>query len=244
MLVIPVLDVQHGRAVHATGGDRRRYRPAVSILASRVDPVSLAHAFRNRLGVRTCYLADLSAIEGGTPDLSLIRGLADVGLELWVDAAISNVDAAQRVLKAGATRAVVGLETLPGPTALISVAAAVAPHRLAFSLDLLHGRPFCRSPAFRTSTPLDVAGQAMEAGYQLLIVLELARVGRMGGSPHELIATLRARYPELTLVIGGGVRDREDLRRLANLGCAGALVGTALHVGRITRADIEAVAAL
>jgi phosphoribosylformimino-5-aminoimidazole carboxamide ribotide isomerase len=41
----------------------------------------------------------------------------------------------------------------------------------------------------------------------------------------------------------GGVRDAADLAALARAGIAGALVATALHDGRLRRADIDALAA-
>ena len=37
----------------------------------------------------------------------------------------------------------------------------------------------------------------------------------------------------------GGVRNIEDLRQLDAMGIAGALVASALHAGRLTRAEIE-----
>ena len=40
------------------------------------------------------------------------------------------------------------------------------------------------------------------------------------------------------------VRSIDDLRALADVGCGAALVASALHDGRVTRADIEAVSVL
>jgi phosphoribosylformimino-5-aminoimidazole carboxamide ribotide isomerase len=40
------------------------------------------------------------------------------------------------------------------------------------------------------------------------------------------------------LLAGGGVRGYEDLARLADAGCDGALVATALHDGRLCAADV------
>jgi phosphoribosylformimino-5-aminoimidazole carboxamide ribotide isomerase len=45
------------------------------------------------------------------------------------------------------------------------------------------------------------------------------------------------------LFAGGGVRGIADLRKVAHIGCAGALVATALHEGRLTRDDVTAVKA-
>jgi phosphoribosylformimino-5-aminoimidazole carboxamide ribotide isomerase len=69
-------------------------------------------------------------------------------------------------------------------------------------------------------------------------------VGSLAGPAVELAGLLAARHPEASVLIGGGVRDLEDLHRIAEVGCAGALVGRAVHSGRIGRAEIQAAAAL
>lgn len=241
MEVIPVLDVWRGQAVHARGGDRRAYKPVASVLADGSDPVVLARAFRDRLGARSCYLADLDALASAPPSFGLVRALAREGLRLWVDAAIRDADRAREVLTAGAHRAVVALETLPHPDALAPIAAAVHPDSLAFSLDLRQGQPIAASHSLATLPPLELAAGAYRAGYRTLILLDLARVGRVTGPADDLASALRARLPDLSLVVGGGVRNREDLRRLAELGCTAAAVATALHTGHITREDLEAL---
>ena len=66
MLVIPVLDLAHGVAVQAIAGDRARYAPAESVLTPGVtgDAVALIQAYRDTVGARECYVADLDAIQG------------------------------------------------------------------------------------------------------------------------------------------------------------------------------------
>jgi len=48
-----------------------------------------------------------------------------------------------------------------------------------------------------------------------------------------LVGELRTRYPRLELIAGGGIRDRDDVSRLADAGADAALVATALHAGRL-----------
>jgi phosphoribosylformimino-5-aminoimidazole carboxamide ribotide isomerase len=75
-----------------------------------------------------------------------------------------------------------------------------------------------------------------------LLVLDLARVGTGAGGPElGLLSELRRAHPTVELLAGGGVGSRADLERLADAGCDGALVATALHDGRLGRAAIEAV---
>jgi phosphoribosylformimino-5-aminoimidazole carboxamide ribotide isomerase len=52
---------------------------------------------------------------------------------------------------------------------------------------------------------------------------------------------VREAVADMTLVAGGGVRGVDDLARLADTGCDGALVATALHDGRIRAADVHTV---
>jgi phosphoribosylformimino-5-aminoimidazole carboxamide ribotide isomerase len=71
-------------------------------------------------------------------------------------------------------------------------------------------------------------------------VLDLARVGAGDGLDTHLIARVRNAAPGVSLLAGGGVRGLDDLMRLADAGCDGALVATALHNGRLGAADVAA----
>jgi phosphoribosylformimino-5-aminoimidazole carboxamide ribotide isomerase len=71
----------------------------------------------------------------------------------------------------------------------------------------------------------------------MVVMIDLARVGTGAGLDLELIARVREAVPDLTLLAGGGVRGQEDLAHLADCGCDGALVATAIHDGRIGAAE-------
>ena len=58
------------------------------------------------------------------------------------------------------------------------------------------------------------------------------------GVPVEAARRYRERLPAAEIVLGGGVRGQDDLRALARAGYDAALVGTALHTGVLTRADL------
>src|SRR5947209_7775724 len=62
MRIIPVLDLKAGLAVHAVAGDRAYYQPIRSILHQGSDPIGLARAYRDKLGLSDLYVADLDAI--------------------------------------------------------------------------------------------------------------------------------------------------------------------------------------
>jgi uncharacterized protein related to proFAR isomerase len=112
-----------------------------------------------------------------------------------------------------------------------------------FSLDLREGVPVESLKSEGSSlksgdAACKVAARVAGAGVTAIIVLDLARVGTRVGPDLGLIANVRKAAPRLTLVAGGGIRGPEDLSRLADIGCDGALVATALLDGRLSAADV------
>jgi phosphoribosylformimino-5-aminoimidazole carboxamide ribotide isomerase len=112
MRVIPVLDLKGGVAVHAVRGERSAYAPVRSALAGSADPLVLARAFRTRLGLDACYVADLDAIAGAGHHGPTIRAIAGLGVAVWLDAGVATAADAERAVGHGAARVIVGTETL------------------------------------------------------------------------------------------------------------------------------------
>jgi phosphoribosylformimino-5-aminoimidazole carboxamide ribotide isomerase len=238
--VIPVLDLQGGVAVHAVRGERSKYRPLRSRLAPSADPVTVARAVRERLGLDALYIADLDALEGRAGGADALLGLlARDGFRLLVDAAASSVASVAALLELGAHDAIVALETLRDPAQLAAVVREIGAERIVFSLDLQGGRPRGGPQGWRSLGPLEIARRAADAGVRRVLLLDLAAVGSDSGWPlAELARAVRALSEEIDVLSGGGVRNREDLECLRELGVSAALVGTALHAGRIGRADL------
>jgi phosphoribosylformimino-5-aminoimidazole carboxamide ribotide isomerase len=239
MRIIPVLDLKGGLAVHAVRGEREAYAPVRSVLADTAEPVALARAFRDRLGCRECYVADLDAIARRGGHGPTIHAIAELGLVVWLDAGIADPQDALRAAGHGAGRIIVGSETLRSPGDLQAIAEAVNLARTSpaldciLSLDLRHGRLLGGSTAVRRLSPLCLAGLAWEAGIRAYIVLDLARIGAGGGAETATPLRLRQKLPHAEIIVGGGLRDRADLSGLVRQGFDGVLVATALHTGAI-----------
>jgi len=228
--------------VLARGGRREAYAPVRSQLVdggAASDPLVLARAYRDVLGCDEWYVADLDALAGGAVQRALVRALAGLRGRLLVDAAVSSPERARELIADGATRVVVGLESLPSLDALGRIARAVGLERTAFSLDLRDGAPLAE--ARLSGTPLELARAAVTAGAGAIIVLDLARVSSGRGVDSGLLEALRRAHPHVDLLAGGGIGTVRDLERLADAGLDGALVATALHDGTIRRGDVAAV---
>jgi phosphoribosylformimino-5-aminoimidazole carboxamide ribotide isomerase len=240
--VIPVLDVQSGTAVHAVGGNRAHYGPLVSRLHAGTNPISLASALQTTFGFRELYLADLDAIAGRAPDVALYGQLHVLGLALWVDAGVRDASMLPALRDPTVHTIIVGLESVRGATALAEVISAVGPERVLFSVDLRDGRPIVAQGAdWGTADARTIAEKGVALGVRRLLLLDLARVGRgRGVGTLPLLRRLHAAHLEVELAVGGGIARASDLPALADAGASAALIGSALHDGRIQRDDLDA----
>jgi len=229
--VIPVLDLKGGVVVRAVAGERAAYRPlgpGDSVLVEDAEPLAVAQALCSLFPFRRLYLADLDAIEGRGDQSGVIRRLAAAlaGVELWVDAGIADGCALKALLAVPGTVAVLGTESQRDAELLRTV----RDHpRVVLSLDWRGDAPQGPAELF--------ADTALWP--RRVIVMTLARVGTGGGPDVVRLREVLQRAGAREVYAAGGVRDVADLAALHDLGCAGALVATALHRGVIGRFDLE-----
>ena len=229
MEIIPVLDLKGGVVVRARMGQRDLYRPIVTPLAATSDPVDVARGLRTIHPFATLYVADLDAIEGRGDNGATLRRLRAQcpGVSLWVDNGIADTAAAARWLDAGIGSLVLGSETQSDAALMRSF---TDDDRVILSLDY-------RGDAFQGPREIRDAPSAWPAR---IIVMTLARVGSGAGPDLDRLAEVRRIAAGRRIYAAGGVRDAGDLAALARTNVAGALVATALHDGRLGRAELEA----
>jgi phosphoribosylformimino-5-aminoimidazole carboxamide ribotide isomerase len=240
--VIPVLDLASGRAVHAKAGRREYYQPIRSILHPSTDPIELAGALRDTLGLRCLYLADLDAIAGLPPNLAVFKEIIALGIHLIVDPGIRDAGSAAPLLDLGAESCTVvaGLETVQGPQELAEIVDRAGPDHMIFSLDLVGRRPRIANPAaWAADQPRDLAREAIARGIRRLLLLDLSRVGTgRGPGVLDLMSSFRAENPRVGIGVGGGISRIDEVLALKCSGAAFVLVGSALHDGQIGVAEL------
>lgn len=234
-----MIDLKGGQVVRGVGGHRDQYAPVKSRLTVGSTPKTVAQALAGMLGTTEVYVADLDAIGGGQPDWESIDQIAACGIRIWLDCGISSVQVAQGLdqtvrLRPYLSAVVVGLESIQVGADLPAIIAAIQHQHAVFSLDLKQGRPLTSAPDLADHSPLELAQFAWRSGFQRMIVLDLAYVGtNRGVGVAELCQQIRALAPAMEILAGGGVRTTADIRLLANAGCNGVLLASALHSGEI-----------
>ncbi|RWQ67486.1 MAG: nickel transporter [Mesorhizobium sp.] len=221
--IIPVLDLKGGEVVRAQQGKRDRYRPIVTPLSQSSDAVAVTEGLRGLYPFPTFYIADLDAIEGGTPNsgaLARLKAMAEPP-ELWVDAGIADEKTLSAALAEPGLYPVLGSESQHDD----ALFRRFCDHPdLILSLDFFDDG-FRGPPAF-----LDEP----ELWPQKVIVMTLAKVGSASGPDFTRLEAIKAKAGSRSVIAAGGVRNEADIRALSSLGITAALVATSLHDGTLT----------
>ncbi|HYK97758.1 MAG TPA: HisA/HisF-related TIM barrel protein [Candidatus Acidoferrales bacterium] len=236
MVIVPSIDVRGGRLAYRDG------------VGAALDPRDVAARYVEE-GAEELHFVDLDAAEGAPT--SNFATLADIARAVRVRvrlaggvASLQKAEAARNAGFAGVlfSSAVFGDETLlrkcarvPGAIVEIESRGGVLSPR---------GGPADRGLYAAGLSAETAAKTASLRGVRDLYVIDVATDGRFAGPPLVLLEQLRrAAGPGVALHTGGGVRDVNDVRALAEFGVASVVIGRAFLDGRMTVAEARAACA-
>jgi phosphoribosylformimino-5-aminoimidazole carboxamide ribotide isomerase len=226
--VYPAIDVLDGRVVRLEQGERGR------VTVEGGDPLEAAARFRDE-GAAWLHLVDLDGAFSSTPSLELLAGVAATGVPVQVGGGYRELGAVQRALDAGAARVLVGTAALD--PSFLRAAVERFGSCLAVAVDVRDGFVAVEGWTRAASVSArELAVTCAAAGAQRLLVTSTRRDGTLAGPDLELLE-LVLEASGLPVIAAGGVSSLEDLRLLRELGCEGAVVGSALWRGRFTLAE-------
>lgn len=233
MEVIPAIDIRGGRCVRLAQGDYARE----TVFGD--DPSAMARRWA-AAGATRIHVVDLDgAREGRQANAAAVRAVVEaVDVPVQTGGGIRSLEAVQATLDAGLDRIVLGTAAVKDP-ALLAQAVALAGQRLIVSVDAREGRVSLEG--WTEATDLDAVefvARMADAGVARVVYTDILRDGVTDGPNFAMYERLTAVTP-LAVVAAGGVGSVDDVRRLAECGVEGAIVGRALYTG-----DIDLGAAL
>jgi phosphoribosylformimino-5-aminoimidazole carboxamide ribotide isomerase len=241
--VIPAIDLIGGRVV------RLRRGAFDQETSYGEDPAALANLF-SHAGARWLHVVDLDGARHGVPANreTIARIVAGVGEGTAAEVAggLRTEAAVDEALAAGAARVVLGTAAVSDPA---FAGRAVLKHgraRIVAAIDVRDGHAL--GEGWRAGATGPRASEAIVAlagnGVELFEVTAINRDGLLEGPDLGLLTELVAlRHGQV--IASGGVSTLPDIRAVAELGCAGVILGRAIYEGRLDlREAIEVAAGL
>jgi phosphoribosylformimino-5-aminoimidazole carboxamide ribotide isomerase len=228
--LIPAIDVLDRRVVRLSQGRR----DAVTIEGG--DPLALAHRYAAEKATRL-HLVDLNGAFEGSPSLKLLEDVVAVGVPVQVGGGYRTLDGIAAALEAGADRVLVG--TAAVSRGFLKDAVARFGADIVVAVDIRDG--VVSVDGWTRSSPLTpeaLAEQCVQAGVARLLVTAAQRDGSLAGPD---LALLERIVPfGLPVLAAGGIAEIADVLAIRDLGCEGAIAGSALLQGRFTLREARA----
>ena len=233
--VIPSIAIRKGRVVKMRKGD------PTSEKAYDENPLDLAKRFEDH-GIEVVHLVDLDgARQGSVKNWNVLETLASkTSLQIDFGGGIQTEKDVRIVLDSGASLVTIGsMAVKEGNTfqtwldqfgaALFFLGADVKQQNITIS-------------GWQEDTKIsvfDFLGKYADKGIHSVFCTDVSKDRALQGPSFDLYKDILSRLPQLKLVASGGVSSLDDLYRLEETGCCGAIVGKAIYEGRIALKDLE-----
>ncbi len=230
MYIIPAIDLIDGKCVRLTQGDYDRKK------VYNEDPLEVAKAFENH-GLKRLHLVDLDGAKSGhIVNHKVLEKLASqTDLQIDFGGGLKADEDLRIAFESGATQVTGGTIAVKAPEKFLKWLEAHGPEKIILGADFRDG--FIAINGWQEQSQrklLDFLEDYAGHGLRYVISTDVSKDGLMQGSAVETYASIRSAQPNLNLIASGGISSFTELKRLAELGCYGAILGKAIYEGAIT----------
>ena len=232
MMIYPAIDLRGGKVVRLKEGD-----PARMTLYSD-DAGETARRWLG-MGAKWLHVVNLDGAfgEGDSANqaalLSILKAAAEFGASVQFGGGMRSLDAIQKALSLGVTRAILGTIAVEQPDVVREALSRFGAEHVAVGIDARDGLVRTRGWVDNSGIPaLDLALQMRGFGLRTVIFTDVSRDGLGSGlnipSTRELAESSR-----LDVIASGGVHTIDDVQAARDAGLAGCIIGRALYDGTV-----------
>lgn len=227
MKIFPAIDLYDGKAVRLFKGDYAQ------MTVYSENPALVAKAFEEQ-GAEYIHVVDLEGAKIGKPaHLETVKQIANTtNLFVEIGGGIRDLETVEAYFSAGANRVILGTAAVTDE-AFLKAALSKYGEKIAVGADIADGRIAIKGWLEKSRYTVDEFFSKMQTlGVKTIICTDISKDGAMKGANLALYQTLGEKYA-LDLIASGGVSSMDDVKALATMGIAGAIIGKAYYIGAI-----------
>ncbi|MFP9115187.1 1-(5-phosphoribosyl)-5-[(5-phosphoribosylamino)methylideneamino]imidazole-4-carboxamide isomerase [Flavobacterium sp. RHBU_3] len=234
MKIIPAIDIINGKCVRLTQGDYAQQK------TYNENPLEVAKMYEDA-GIQYLHLVDLDGAKAGRIiNYKVLESIAsqtklavDFGGGLKTDADIETA------FSSGAAQVTAGSIAVKQPETVYAWLEKYGTDKIILGADC-RNRKIAVGGWLEEST-LDVVDFIKDfsgKGIQSVICTDISKDGMLQGPSFELYGEI-LEQTNVGLIASGGVTTMDDLYKLREMGCAGAIIGKAIYEGNITLTQLR-----
>jgi phosphoribosylformimino-5-aminoimidazole carboxamide ribotide isomerase len=235
MYIIPAIDIIEGKCVRLTQGDYAQKK------VYNEDPLEVAQAFEDA-GIQRLHLVDLDGAKAKQiiNYKVLERIAAKTNLQIDFGGGLKSDEDLRIAFESGASQVTGGTIAVKDPDTFLRWLEQYGAERIILGADFKDGNIAVSGWQEGSDRELFEFLQSYFAqGIRYTISTDVSKDGLLQGSAVETYEKIRQDLPELKLIASGGITSLDEVERLAEIDCYGAIIGKAIYEGHISLKALE-----
>lgn len=232
MEIIPAIDLRHGNVVRLNQGDFDRQTTFSD------NPLAIARGFVEA-GAPRIHVVDLDGtLEGAPVQNELTNRIArEISVPVEVGGGFRSADDVALALGGTVDRIVLGTAAIEDPDMVKRAVARHGAERILVGLDAHDGKVAVKGWRETTNVAATaLMAQMVEIGVRLFVFTDITRDGTLTEPNFSSVREMIAHCAEIgagQIIASGGIGKIDHLKRLADLGAVGAIIGVAIYRGSL-----------
>ena len=239
MQLIPSISILNGQINRLTKGD---FSQPTTYDES---PIDLCKKFEDH-GIEVIHLVDLDGVREGWPiNYDILETIiGHTNLKVDFTGGINTDGAISKAFEYGASYLTVGSIAVEKPSLFASWIISYGREKITLSADSRKGKVAVKGWQKETDIDLfDHIEYFYDRGLKYVKVTDIELDGMMQGPAISLYEDIMKRFPDIKVLASGGVRNLDDLNRLADIGVFATIFGKVYFEGKLSLEDLEAFTA-
>jgi len=229
MLILPAIDVFDGKAVRLQRGD---FTTAKSYFENPLDQVKVYDEF----GFEWIHIVDLSGAKDGK--ISTFKLLEEINhntkLKIQFGGGIRSTNDILHLFSLGVKKVIIGSLPFVDKPEFEKVLQNVPLDKIIIAADTLKGEVVERG--WKENTNLEISAyitKCMQYGLKNYLITDIDKDGMLEGPNLRLYKGLKEVFPEIFVIVSGGIKGMSDLTTLSEMNCDAVVVGKAIYENKI-----------
>jgi phosphoribosylformimino-5-aminoimidazole carboxamide ribotide isomerase len=234
MHIIPAIDIIEGKCVRLTQGDYNQKK------IYNEHPLEVAKEFADA-GLTRLHLVDLDGAKSGKIiNYKVLETLASkTNLHIDFGGGLKSDSDLKIAFECGAKQITGGTIAVKNRDIFLNWIETYGAEKIILGADVKDEK-IAVSGWLETSNLWlkDFLQDFVNHGIKYCICTDISKDGLLKGASNELYEKTLDEFKELKLIASGGVSNMDDLYKLEEIGCFGAIVGKAIYEGKVTLKEL------
>jgi len=234
MRIIPAIDIIDGKCVRLTKGDYNQQK------TYNENPLEVAKMFED-FGIKYLHVVDLDGAKAkqiiNYKSLEILATMTNLNIDFG--GGIKSLQDVQTAFSAGAKQITVGSIAAQKPELMLEWLKKFGSEKIILGADCKNRK--IATNGWLESSELDVLSFIQEYeknGAKYTVVTDIDKDGMLAGPSFELYEEILSKS-KTSLIASGGITTIEDVIKLKEMGCEGAIIGKAIYEGTIKLKELS-----